>query len=126
MRFDLAPESSALGFYRPGKPEIVIRSDLGPVQRFKTLVHETAHWKLHTGATERSIAELEAESAAFLVAHTLGVDTGSYSFAYLASWAPSLDALMQAGERASKAADAILDILDARPDPVRLGGEVDV
>lgn len=121
LQFDLAPESRALGFYRPGKPEIVIRSDLGPVQRFKVLVHEAAHWQLHTGATDRSTAELEAESAAFLVAHALGVDTSSYSFAYLAGWAPSLDALMQAGERASKAADAILGILDARPESVRLG-----
>ena len=123
LRFDLAPESRALGFYRPGKPEIVIRSDLGPVQRFKTLVHEAAHWQLHTGLTDRETAELEAESAAFLVAHTLGVGTSIYSFAYLAGWAPSLDALMQAGDRAAKAADAILDILDARPDTAQLRGE---
>ena len=117
VRFDLEPDSSALGYYRPNGPEIAVRSDLGPVQAFKTLTHEIAHWQLHTGQSDRHIAELEAESTAFLVADALGIDTSTYSFAYLAGWAPSLEALMQAGEAASKAADTILALLGCAKRP---------
>ena len=102
---------SALGVWKPQQKEIAIRSDLGTLQAFKTFVHEAAHMLLHTGADERASAELEAESAAFLTLHALGVDSSDYSFRYLASWSDSLEALIQAGERASRAASTILDAL---------------
>lgn len=102
---------SALGAYHLGDKRIAIRRDLGPVQSFKTLCHEAAHMLLHTGAEERAAAELEAETTAFLVCHALGVDTSSYSFAYLAHWSGDLEALLHAGDKASKAANTILDAL---------------
>jgi antirestriction protein ArdC len=98
----------ALGVYRHAGPEIALRPDLSTVQSFKTLVHEVAHHLLHSREDERHTAELEAETTAFLVCDALGVDTGSYSFAYLAHWQKTLDELLHAGERASRAARTIL------------------
>ena len=107
---------TALGVYRPNQKQIAVRADLSHAQGFKTLCHEAAHMLLHTGADERSKAELEAETTAYLVCHALGVNTSGYSFAYLAGWAGNLEALIQAGERASKAADTILNTLTSNPD----------
>lgn len=105
----------ALGVYRPADKHIAIRPGLSHTQAFKTLCHETAHMLLHTGSENRHSAELEAETTAFLVANALGIDTSTYSFAYLASWTHSLEDLIQAGDRASKAADQILEHLQAGP-----------
>lgn len=110
VRWDFE-HAQALGVYQPGSNHIGIKRGLGPVQSFKTLCHEVAHMLLHTGADERSKAELEAETTAFLVCHALGVDTSTHSFAYLAHWAGDLEALMQAGDRASKAASNIITAL---------------
>lgn len=105
----------ALGAYRPISRTIAIKPDLPPLQRVKTLVHELAHALLHDVTDERHSAELEAESAAFLVCHELGLDTSSYSFAYLAGWTESVEQLVAAGERASKAANRILDATTSAP-----------
>ena len=58
-----------------------------PAQQAKTLAHELAHALLHDGPVDRARAELEAESTAFVVCRTLGLDTGDYSFGYVACWA---------------------------------------
>lgn len=107
VRHDLQ-EGSALGSYRPASKQIALRADLPPLQRLKTLIHELAHGFLHDHASDRMAAELEAESCAFLVTHRLGLDTSSYSFAYLAGWADSTEALMASGEAAAKTAERIL------------------
>lgn len=106
----------ALGVYRPTDKHIAIRPGLSHTQTFKTLCHEAAHMLLHTGSEPRNSAELEAETTAFLVANAIGIDTSTYSFAYLATWTNSLGNLIQAGDRASKAADQILEQLHANPD----------
>lgn len=56
-------------------------------QRVKSLAHELAHAILHEDANDRSRAELEAESVAFVVCAELGIDSGEYSFGYVATWA---------------------------------------
>ena len=58
-----------------------------PAQQVKTLAHELAHALLHEGAADRALAELEAESTAFVVCRALGLDTADYSFGYVACWA---------------------------------------
>ncbi|MHB1500895.1 MAG: ArdC-like ssDNA-binding domain-containing protein [Candidatus Dormibacteria bacterium] len=68
---------------------IRLDSRLGRAQMTKTLCHELAHALLH-GADfdgDRSLAELEAESVAYVVCHHLGIDSSGYSFGYVASWA---------------------------------------
>jgi hypothetical protein len=73
-----------------------------PAQRAKTLTHEIAHALLHEDRTDRRLAELEAESTAYVVCRNLGLDTGRYSFGYVASWAGGGD-LALAGIKASGA-----------------------
>lgn len=85
----------ALGVYRPTDKHIAIKPGLSHTQTFKTLCHETAHMLLHTGSERRDSAELEAETTAFLVANAIGIDTSDYSFAYIASWAASLEDLIK-------------------------------
>ena len=53
----------------------------------KTLAHELAHALLHESCDNRALAELEAESTAFVVCRVLGIDSGNYSFGYVATWA---------------------------------------
>ncbi|MDA8038618.1 MAG: ImmA/IrrE family metallo-endopeptidase [Actinomycetota bacterium] len=42
-----------------------------PAQRVKTLAHELAHALLHENFKDRALAELEAESTAFIVCNVL-------------------------------------------------------
>jgi antirestriction protein ArdC len=58
-----------------------------PAQRIKTLAHELAHALLHENFKDRALAELEAESTAFVVLKALGIDSSDYSFGYVANWA---------------------------------------
>ncbi|MDQ3460937.1 MAG: ArdC-like ssDNA-binding domain-containing protein [Deinococcota bacterium] len=107
---------AALGTFHRLTKAITLRPDLPPLQTLKTLVHELAHAILHAETTpgeQRHTRELEAESCAYVVCHSLGLDTSRYSFAYLASWAEDAAELMPAGERAVKAADEILGALAA-------------
>jgi N-terminal domain of anti-restriction factor ArdC/IrrE N-terminal-like domain len=57
-----------------------------PAQRIKTIVHELAHALLHREATNRAVAEIEAESVAFVVLGACGLDAAPYSAGYVASW----------------------------------------
>ena len=107
--------ASAFGSYSPATKSIVLGDDLPPLQRLKTLVHEVVHGLLHqnTSLTEvnRYIGELEAESRASIVLHSLGLDTSRYSFPYMANWAENPEELLPAAERASQAADTLLAAL---------------
>lgn len=90
-----------------------------PAQQVKTLAHELAHALLHEGTDDRPLAELEAESTAFVVCHTLGLDTSGYTFGYVACWAgggPEAVARIKAsGARIQQAASVILDSLEETP-----------
>lgn len=99
----------ANGTYNPSSRTITLLNSLPPLQRLKTLAHELAHHELQhdtNGDTRaRAIAELEAESAAYLLLSEHDLDTGDYSFAYLAHWNPTgeeLDDLIKAGDRAAR------------------------
>ena len=109
--FDLEA-TGALGVYYPDKKHIAVKASLPPLQKLKTFTHELAHALLHDLNSDRDTAELEAESCAYLVCNSLGLDTSQYSFAYLANWTNSLDDLIAAGDRASKAAQEITAALE--------------
>jgi hypothetical protein len=86
------PTGHAFGLAHPESNTITIRPGLEPLQGLKTLTHELAH-VLH-GHTDdmvayvlhRGIKEIEAESTAYVVMASAGLDTSSYSFPYLVSW----------------------------------------
>jgi Zn-dependent peptidase ImmA (M78 family) len=54
--------------------EIAVRSDVSPAQAVKTLIHELGHALLHAEGpmVSREVAEVEVESAAFIVCDALG------------------------------------------------------
>jgi hypothetical protein len=87
-----------------------------PDQQVKTLAHELAHALLHEGVDDRSLAELEAESTAYVVCRSLGLDSGTYSFGYVATWAGGGDqavvGIKASGGRIQQAASVILDAPD--------------
>ena len=60
---------------------------------------------------EKHVLELEAESAAFIVCDSLGLDTSDYSFAYLAGWAQDAEEVLPAAECACKLADKIMEAI---------------
>jgi antirestriction protein ArdC len=71
-----------------------------PAQRVKTLAHEIAHAILHEDFKDRRLAELEAESTAYIVCASLGFNSENYSFGYVATWAGGGDEAI-AGIKAS-------------------------
>ena len=100
---------------------IRIRGDNSPVQRVKTLAHELAHALLHQGHNNRSLAELEAESVAFVVCDALGVASDEYSFGYVAGWAgggnEAISAIKSAGTRIQRTADDIRSRMEVAEEP---------
>lgn len=90
-------------------------------QQVKTLAHEIGHAILHAPGgsrpEDRVVRELEAESVAYVVCQQLGVETGGYSFGYVAVWAGggerAQEALRASGSRIQRAADAVLTTIAA-------------
>lgn len=86
-----------------------------PKQQVKTLAHELAHAILHGERKDlpRERAELEAESVAYVVTSSLGIDSSAYSFGYLATWTgggeEARKAISESAQRIQKAAHLILD-----------------
>jgi hypothetical protein len=103
-------------FDRRTREIVVITGETKRAQVFKTLVHEIAHAILHGGEDHhaRGEMEVEAESTAFVVCQVLGVDSGVYSFPYVASWAGDENAealVLRSGQRIVRATNTILDAL---------------
>lgn len=101
----------------------VSRSASG-AQAAKTLAHELAHACLHEHAPDRALAELEAESVAYICCQVMGLDTGQYSFGYLATWAggtaEAQSALRTSCRRIASTAERLLGLLESSdevPDP---------
>jgi antirestriction protein ArdC len=103
------------GDCRHSKKSIRVDARNEHAQQIKTLAHELAHAILHgdgfTGA--REIAELEAESVAYIVCQSIGLDSSAYSFGYVASWAgggpEAIKAITASGQRIVRATRQILD-----------------
>ncbi len=88
VRLSSEDTGHANGYYRPADCLIALSDRLEGDQRTKTLVHEAAHYLAdHRGTVTREDAETVAESSAFVVLAHYGIDTGSYSFPYVARWA---------------------------------------
>ncbi|WP_156387954.1 ArdC-like ssDNA-binding domain-containing protein [Cellulomonas sp. Root137] len=81
-----------------------IRDDVEPAQATKTLAHELGHIRADherrfpdyaASAQCRGRAEVEAESVAFLVSTSAGLDTASYSLPYIAGWSEGQPGLLR-------------------------------
>ena len=88
LRREAIARSSRNGYADFERRLVVLREDLSGAQTAKTLIHELAHLLLHrdTDLCDRAVAEVEAESVAFVVASALGLDTSDYTFPYVARW----------------------------------------
>jgi len=111
---DLPGETN--GECSPAERRIRVRRGLAARHRVKVLAHELGHALLHEegyAGTPRPLAELEAESVAFIVCDSMRVDSGDYSFAYVATWAGGGDearaALRASAQRIQRAAAQIID-----------------
>ena len=92
--------------------QIAVRPDVAPAQAVKTLIHELGHALLHSEELPRSkeVAEVEVESVAYIVCDAIGLDSGDYSFAYVARWSDGATELIkETAERVVRCAKHILD-----------------
>lgn len=125
IRIEFADLGSRNGEYDGMTRVIQINADRTRAQQAKTLAHELAHSILHEGGyakTPRDLAELEAESVAFVVCGTEGLDTSDYSFGYVTCWSgggeKAITTIKEVGQRIHDAANAILaDLGNTETDP---------
>ena len=76
---------AANGWYNRQGREIWVDPDLAPVMAAKTLCHEIAHhYAEHIDSRQEH--ETIAESVAYIVLGHFAIDSGDYSFGYLACW----------------------------------------
>jgi antirestriction protein ArdC len=121
------PCSGANGWTDFARRVIRVRDDVSPRQACKTLAHELGHAMadhehrftdvLAAGGC-RGIAEVEAESIAYLVLANQGVPTDDYSVPYVAGWANGQPHLLRSSMDTSlSTAHRINDQLNADPAP---------
>ena len=89
-------------------------------QQAKTLAHELAHEALHKSKEQRetmpeetrTVAELEAESVAYVVCTHFGLDVEVRASRYIALWDGDAKALRASLERIANTARALIDDVD--------------
>lgn len=103
-----------------GPDQILVRADMDPLARVKTLAHETGHLVGHTPGdpdvpAHRGIAEVEAESVAAFVLAAHGVDSADYTVPYVSTWASrvkDVDPVTTVQQTAARVRTIALTILD--------------
>lgn len=98
-----------------------------PAQRVKTLAHELAHAILHEDHVDylenRGRYELEAESTAYVVCQSLGIDSSDYSFGYVTGWSgggeEAQTKIRESGNNIQKAAHRIMETLEKADAPAQ-------
>jgi len=108
-------DSGAYGSSHNGRIEIDNTHPTG--QQAKTLAHELAHEALHwndkiRGTFTRNLAELEAESVAYVVCRHFALDTEVRSSCYIALWQGDAKSLRESLDRIAKTARSIIDDID--------------
>ncbi len=109
-----AVSDGPFGVSRKGNVEVNSQHTTG--QQAKTLAHELAHEALHwedRGPFTRSVAELEAESVAYVVCKYVGLDVEVRSSRYIALWDGDSKALRSSLERIADTARSIIDDLES-------------
>jgi N-terminal domain of anti-restriction factor ArdC len=96
---------------------ITLLPAMEPAEEFATLVHETAHEMLHRGerraSTTKRIRETEAEAVAFVVCHSLQLETGSASADYIQLYQGDGKLLLESLELILQTAGTILGALSS-------------
>ena len=114
-------EPGHFGSFNRATKTITISSSLGDLQRFSTLVHESAHATLHAHpqqipiddvARAKALKEFEAESVACVVLEHFGINTLECSAQYLASYGATPEHLVRIGARVQSCAAQIIGVLE--------------
>lgn len=118
------------GFFNLKNKTITIRNDMSEIQTVCAMIHEITHSRLHDrskiekGAQKDSkTMEVEAESVAYAVCAYYGIETGSNSFGYIASWSKSkeLPELKNSLETITRASSELIrDIDKSREELVKM------
>jgi antirestriction protein ArdC len=115
IRVDFGPLSSgAFGVSKHGAIQIDNQHPTG--QQAKTLAHELAHESMHwdnVGPLTGSVAELEAESVAYVVCMHFGLDVEVRSSRYIALWHGDSKALRASLDRIATTARNLIDAVEA-------------
>ena len=100
----------AKGMSSGGRIEVL--PNLEPAERFSVLVHELSHELIHKGErrkeTSRTIRETEAEAVAFVVCHSIGLDTNTAASDYIALYQGDQTTLAESLEVIQKTSAEIL------------------
>lgn len=107
---------TAHGYCDFSNTKIVIDNGMSEAQNIKTAIHEVAHSRLHSPEnnnvqrTKRTVAEVEAESVAYVVSNYFGINTSDYSFDYIANWSSDyeLKELSESLDRIQKEANIMI------------------
>ena len=105
------------GFYEIKEKAITINSRNSPIHTLKTLFHELAHHYHMTAVKGRRAKftyeqeEFVAESSAYLVCATLGIDSGDYSIPYLKAWLNDFKAFQEMRRDIEKTTKKILKLI---------------
>ncbi|MGP1346142.1 MAG: ArdC family protein [Phycisphaerales bacterium] len=99
---------------------IEVREGLSDAVRFSVLVHEWAHELLHHAgkddpAVERpskTVRETEAEAVAFVVSHSIGLDTNTASADYIRMYAGDPNTLAASLDRIQRTACTIIEAIE--------------
>lgn len=79
------------GSYNRKEELISIDENLSSTHKVKTCIHEMAHSRMHKSGVNMPtrLMEIQAEAVSYIVNKSLGLDTDSFSFNYIASWTGS-------------------------------------
>lgn len=118
----------ANGVTRFDTRQVWVRPDIDEAAAAKTIIHEAAHLLMHADLNPqgcRGVREVEAESVAYLVTHSHGLDSSQYTFHYVTGWAHAArqddptssieDIIRNTATRVVSAADQILQATQAAP-----------
>ena len=103
---------------------IWVRPDVSARMAAKTMAHELGHhFAGHTLGSCREAREITAESVAFVTLGHYGIDTGAYSFGYLASWAEDAAQLRERLGGVLELANRVIDGIDGLPSLAGMAAE---
>ncbi len=112
------------GYTSPASRTVGVRADVEPAHATMTLMHELAHITCghveegYDYAAHRGIAEVEAQSVAFVVAAAKGLDATAYTTDYVIGWTHGdMDVVRATAQKVTRAARNVLDALDSNPGP---------
>lgn len=113
-------DGSGYGCYHTVENRIRLAPGQSLDSKVATLVHEYVHSLAHHAGAKRvppDHREAVAEGASYVICSYMGLDTGSFSFGYVAAWAKDLDVVRAVGEEIQRIAAEVIDKVTAAMAP---------